>query len=678
MLTTKCLRCLHVESDNMMNKRMNSDVPPALPPRLSKPRRSDLQNYDPSCMNPSLKDFINGRNVPRRPSIHSRRSANQHYMPESLPEVTASDLREKPRNELVLMLLQLNHEKANLLRWKDYFNDQITCLSPIAETDPKAQKKIDTLRLELKDVEGQLKSCTPIITFLNNKIRLNDVYAGDELDYEKPSRSLSRRKSIEFLHREEEREVARALQAEMRQDTKALSQTYGIVTSADMLESRRQPTAELDPTPRLLDYPEDMVLRERRLQLEAQVKQLDELWREACEYAPMPNPTTPKTMSSTSRRQKSTVSKRVASHRQETLDNARPQSACDLSDLAYLPRRSKSNLHGLDLTSSRSADVERKPRSQSQVTLSRLGAGGPRDHSTKRSLSSTVLDLPSDNRKQRYASESSKAFPVKDAVPRASTFLTQPTRVAQSRWKLSSDGEEGSTSTSLLSSPPPPLPPPPPIPTKLTCRKSIDSSRTISQMSRWQSFGDNLMKLDPELKPQTRERKVSDKANKFTRKAKRPESGAGQSVECDRGAVSTPIPSEDPYEETPFVDSQYLTPRPLASSEAQSSLTSTSVNRRNPEEQPLPRTSITAAVDYTPSGAVYDTTEDTITQTYPPRLTERPINLRALPLPRPVYPSDKHQNGNQKKLLTLPTSVFSAFRVPEKSTRRYRTQTTAV
>lgn len=40
---------------------------------------------------------------------------------------------------------------------------------------------------------------------------------------------------------------------------------------------------------------------------------------------------------------------------------------------------------------------------------------------------------------------------------------------------------------------------------------------------------------------------------------------------------------------------------------------------------------------------VLDTTEDTITQTYPPRLTERPINLRALPLPRPVYPSDKHQ-----------------------------------
>lgn len=55
----------------------------------------------------------------------------------------------------------------------------------VLRTNPKAQKKIDSLRLELKDVEGQLKSCAPIITFLNNKIRLNDVYAGDRLEYEK-------------------------------------------------------------------------------------------------------------------------------------------------------------------------------------------------------------------------------------------------------------------------------------------------------------------------------------------------------------------------------------------------------------------------------------------------------------------------------------------------------------
>ncbi|KAL5110517.1 hypothetical protein TcWFU_006296 [Taenia crassiceps] len=662
----------------MAKKRKNSDVPPALPPRLSKPNRSNSQNNGQRCKNSSLNDVFTDQNTSRRPSIQSRMSTNQHHIPESLPEGTASDLREKPRNELVLMLLQLNHEKANLLRWKDYFNEQIARLSVSAETDPKAKKKIDTLRVELKDVEGQLKRCTPIITFLNNKIRLNDVYAGDGPVYEKPSRSLARRKSIEFLHREEEREVARALQHEMRQDTKALSQTYGIITSADMLESRCQPTTEFDHTLRLLDYPEDAVLRERRLQLEAQLEQLDELWQEACEYTPSPTPPTPKTMSSTSRRQKSTVSKRVASHRQDTSDAIRPQSACDLSDLAYLPRRSKSGLHGLDPISSRSADVEHKPRSQSQVTLSRLGASGPCDHSTKRSLSSAALNPPSDNQKQRHTSESSKAFPIQDAVARASTFLMQPTRVVKSRWRLSPDWEEGSTSTSLLSSPPPPLPPPPPIPAKATSRKSIDSSRATSQMSRWRSFGDNLMNVDPELEPQTRERKMSEKTNKFARKAKRPESCAGQSMKRDREADPTPVLSEDPYEETPFVDSQYLTPRALVSSGAQSSLTSTSVNRRNPEEQPLPRASITAAVDYTPGGTTYDTTDDTITQTYPPRLTERPINLRALPLPRPVYPSDKHQNGNQKKLLTLPTSVFSAFRVPEKSTRRYRTQSTAV
>ncbi|VDM30253.1 unnamed protein product [Hydatigera taeniaeformis] len=598
------------------------------------------------------------------------------------------------------MLLQLNHEKANLLRWKDYFSEQITHLLPTAETDSKARKEIDSLRLELKDVEGQLKSCTPIITFLNNKIRLNDVYAGDGLDYEKPSRSFSRRKSIEFLRREEEREVARALQAEMRQDTRALSQTYGIVTSADMLEGRRQSVVGLDHTLRLLDYPEDAALRERRLQLEAEVKQLDDLWREVCDFTPKPSPTTPKAMSSTSRRQKSTVSKRVASHRQDASNVTRPQSACEMGDLAHLPRRRKSSLHEIDPTSLRSADVGRKPRSQSQVTLNRLGVGGLHEHSLILSQSmgkilssrpsSATPDRQSDNRRQHRVSESSNAFQQpKDTEPRASTFLTQPALVAQSRWKLSPNEEEDSSSTSLLSSPPPPLPPPPPIPAKSTSRKGVDSSRSTSQMNRWKSFGDNLMNVDPELKPKTGERKVFEKTNKFTRKPKKAGSGeyilklvksfcAGQSTRCLRETDSTSTPSEDPYEETPFVDSQYLTPRSLASNETQSLHASTSKGRRNPEEEPLPRTSITAAVDYTPSEAAYDTTEDTDTQTYPPRLTERPNNLRALPLPRPVYPSDERQNGSWNKLQTLPTSVFSAFRVPEKSTRRYRTQTTAL
>ncbi|EUB60652.1 hypothetical protein EGR_04485 [Echinococcus granulosus] len=270
----------------MVSRYRNPDVPPALPPRLAKPRRGNLPNSSSPSPNFSFRDSPNVQAASRRPSVQSLRSKNQHYRPENLPEMTASDLREKPRNELVLMLLQLNHEKANLQRWKNYFNEQIATLIPSAETDPKARKKVDSLRLELKDVEEQLKSCTPIITFLNNKIRLNDVYAADGLDYEKPNASLSRRKSIEFLHREEEREVAQALQAEVCKDTKALSQTYGIVTSADMLESRHQPVTELDHTQRLLDYPEDADLRERRLQLEAQVKQLDDLWREACDYTP--------------------------------------------------------------------------------------------------------------------------------------------------------------------------------------------------------------------------------------------------------------------------------------------------------------------------------------------------------------------------------------------------------
>ncbi|KAH9282765.1 hypothetical protein ECG_03541 [Echinococcus granulosus] len=76
-------------------------------------------------------------------------------------------------------------------------------------------------------------------------------------------------------------------------------------------------------------------------------------------------------------------------------------------------------------------------------------------------------------------------------------------------------------------------------------------------------------------------------------------------MKCDRVADPTPMTSEDPYEETPFVDSQYLTPRSLTSYEAQSSRASTSVNRGDLEEQPLPPSAISAAVDYTPGEAVY-------------------------------------------------------------------------
>ena len=51
---------------------------------------------------------------------------------------------------------------------------------------------MDSLQTELMDVEDQLKSSTPIITFLKNKLRMNDLYARDESqsnawEYEKVS-----------------------------------------------------------------------------------------------------------------------------------------------------------------------------------------------------------------------------------------------------------------------------------------------------------------------------------------------------------------------------------------------------------------------------------------------------------------------------------------------------------
>lgn len=116
--------------------------------------------------------------------------------------------------------------------------------------------------------------------------------------YVQPGRSLARRKSINFLRREEEREVAHFLEAEQHRDSMKIVGTYGVVTAAQMLDRRRRhPSAESSRSIRLLDYPEEPAFRDRRLQLEAELKRLDELWKEVCEYKPLGSPPTPKTVS---------------------------------------------------------------------------------------------------------------------------------------------------------------------------------------------------------------------------------------------------------------------------------------------------------------------------------------------------------------------------------------------
>ncbi|VUZ53835.1 unnamed protein product [Hymenolepis diminuta] len=438
---------------------------------------------------------------------------------------------------------------------------------------------------------------------------MNDVCGGEysmpgSSEYERPTLSLARQKSINFLQREEEREVSRALKAEMDRKSAELVEIYGVVTSSQMLARRKhQPSVESPRDIRLKDYPEEPTFKERRLQLESELKKLDELWREACDCFSTMSPSTSKTVSTSCRRQKSSVLKRVESRKLDSSEMTRPRSACDMNNLAYVPRRSTRRLHRSDLSSSFSADLERRPtRSQSQSSLhhSHRDAESPQGRSINRAVSSASISHPLAKQKQRHSSENSRIYRApkqKNQAAAFSSFLMEPTQAVQSRWKVSTDEEDGSLSNSVFSSSPPPPLPPPPIPGR---RQSTSSAKSPSQLNRWRSFGDNLTQVDPQLKPKISGSKSSKRTGNSRRQIKSPTSDSSQSTLHEREGDLTPIPSEDPYEKTPFVESQYLTPRDLNSS------SSTGVNRQNFEEQPLNASSLTAAVEYIPSETNYD------------------------------------------------------------------------
>ncbi|KAM3183210.1 hypothetical protein ACTXT7_010786 [Hymenolepis weldensis] len=482
-----------------MNKRGMFGTPPALPPKLYKLRQNESQNFSAHRSPLPSKNIQNGFRSSRRSSVQSKQLSDRDKRLASILSLTSSDLKGKPRDELVLMLLHLNHEKANLLRWKDYFNEQITNLASAAKMDPKAAEVVDRLCLELKEVESQMKACTPITTFLNKKLRMNDVCGGEysmpgSSEYERPNLSPARQKSINFLQREEEREVSRALKAEMDRNSAELVETYGVVTSSQMLARRKgQPSTESPRAIRLKDYPEEPTFKERRLQLESELEKLDELWREACEYFSTMSAPTSKTVSTSCRRQKSSVLKRVESRKLDSSEMTRPRSACDVNNLAYVPRRSTRRLHRSDLSSSFSADLERRPtRSQSQSSLHRShrDAESPQGRSIKRSVSSASISRSLAKQKQRHSSETSRICGApkrkNQAAAAFSSFLMEPTQAVQSRWKVSTDEEDGSLSNSVFSSPPPPPLSPPPIPGR---RQSSSSAKSPSQLNRWRSFG---------------------------------------------------------------------------------------------------------------------------------------------------------------------------------------------
>ncbi|CAH8494048.1 unnamed protein product [Schistosoma turkestanicum] len=138
--------------------------------------------------------------------------------------IAASDLLGKSRDDLILLLLQLNREKANLKRWYEYFTYQIDQIRLVKGNTNESKSDIAVIQSELNDVISQLKLSDPLIKFLDNMIRMGDVYGGDDVlfasEYRRhllPSHEIvPSNPSLEFARDIEEREIARVLNNSLR------------------------------------------------------------------------------------------------------------------------------------------------------------------------------------------------------------------------------------------------------------------------------------------------------------------------------------------------------------------------------------------------------------------------------------------------------------------------------
>ncbi|KAL3313242.1 hypothetical protein Ciccas_008160 [Cichlidogyrus casuarinus] len=163
---------------------------------------------------------------------------------------------------MVLMLLQLNREKANLVRWREYFHKMIKKTNSDAE--------IEGYRKELADVVTNLKLTEPMVNFLQKELSMGDVFAGDDMmfatEYRRhlldPREYTPPRENIDFFRRQEEHQVAKTLNRIDLEDGHLRSLSRPDSTSTSQF---------------LKNLPENPTYRERRLQLEKELSTLDSI-----------------------------------------------------------------------------------------------------------------------------------------------------------------------------------------------------------------------------------------------------------------------------------------------------------------------------------------------------------------------------------------------------------------
>uniref|UniRef100_A0A0X3PBM0 Uncharacterized protein n=1 Tax=Schistocephalus solidus TaxID=70667 RepID=A0A0X3PBM0_SCHSO len=633
--------------------------------------------------------------------------------------ISASDLLGKSRDELVLLLLQLNREKANLTRWQEYFTEQINSLRPLCSTNPTAAEEMNAIIKELEDVESQLEMTHPLVSFMDNMIRLGDLYAGDDAMFATEYRKhLLRRHeytplkpNVNFMRHMQEKEVAKALnratetatsrQASVLPPSPAFSAMLdtnhlGLITTADLLRSGAQTpvSGSRTPTNLLAEFPEEPAFRRRRLQLEAELENLERIWegnekdqtlrrgtgdervdnclRSSSRTGDDPSP---KVERLSSRRLQTPVSKRALRRNpsERTVDSPhsliRSQSSIisrSQSDMgsqavlsACLPRRSTKHLQrsDLDLTLCRHRRLQRSMsdmrEAQSQVCMVE-----PLEALTTRGRTTSLFSFASNpDISQVGATVASVATTPKPsprhAMPRtagSSGFLAEPATCTQSRWKRLDKpqarfGERGCPAAVTVA--PASVSPP-----AWARRRAIsgaaettpdylrgESSQTPRQarsMSKWKSVGENLSNT---------EHGSTHNFRSFTSI----HDGGGTSPRTGLSYLQGKLDALVLNCDYSIPDSDRRNPafvQPPVTGDRRAETKIRSVHRRASATPSRTSVLLSKAVNYEGSdGENSGLSTNTETREFPPNLTDEPVQYDQpkIDLPLPVYPESIKQ-----------------------------------
>nr|VZI15438.1 unnamed protein product [Spirometra erinaceieuropaei] len=468
-------------------KPPRDEVPPALPPKLAATQRKvsqqsrltqqlDVQLSVPKRSRPleTVKESDSQRDSEIIPTGVVRQMRSKYPVTglARRMSISASDLLGKSRDELVLLLLQLNREKANLTRWQEYFTEQINSLQPFCSATIGANP------LGLITTADLLRSGahTPV----SGRRTPTNLLAEFPEEPAFRQRRLQLEAELQTLERIWDGNV----------EVRGLRESVDGARADDCLRSSSH--LDDDPSPRVERLPS------RRLQTPVSKKALR---RNPSDRMADSSHSLIRSRSSTVSRSQNDVS-RLGSH------PAVP-SAC-------LPRRSTKRLQrsDLDLTLSRHRKLQRSMSDMREVQ-SQVSMVEPLENLTSRARTSSLFSFASNPDLSQLGAATSVATTPKPSPRRAaaktagsSSFLAEPATSTQSRWKRlekpqTRAGENAPLAAVTMAPPIASVSPPAWARRRVTTeatetgpgylrRESSQSSHQTGGMNKWKSLGENL------------------------------------------------------------------------------------------------------------------------------------------------------------------------------------------